>query len=173
MINRAFLNDFDKIYKILKDSFPKDEIRSYDGQKALFENDFYRVYCIREGDEIVSIAALWCFDEFTFIEHLATTPKSRDKGLGATILREIIDNSNHTVCLEVEPPKDEITRRRIAFYERGRMFLNLYPYIQPSLGEGREAIPLFIMTSNSKIDEETYSKIKHTLYKEVYNKQSN
>jgi hypothetical protein len=76
-MNQAFLHDFDKIYKIMCDSFPDTEIRSYEGQKALFEKDAYRVFCTRENGEIVSIAAIWQFDDFTFVEHLATTPNLR------------------------------------------------------------------------------------------------
>lgn len=168
-MDRAFLEDFDKIYKIMCDSFPDTEIRSYEGQKALFEKDAYRVFCTRENGEIVSIAAIWQFDDFTFVEHLATTPNLRGKGIGASILREIIKTSPNIVCLEVEPPENELTRRRIGFYERNGMNLNSYPYIQPSLGEGRDAIPLLIMTSGAKIDTPTYNIIKSTLYKEVYN----
>lgn len=167
-MNQAFLNDFDKIYKIMCNSFPNTEIRSYEGQKALFEKDAYRVFCTRENGEIVSIAAIWQFDDFTFVEHLATTPNLRGKGIGASILREIIKTYPNIVCLEVEPPVDELTRRRIGFYERNGMHLNSYPYVQPSLGKGRDALPLLMMTSEGKIDETTFENIKNTLYTQVY-----
>ena len=167
-MKKVALNDFDKIYKIMCESFPEEEIRSREGQRALFENDNYRVLCLERGGEIVSIAAVWQFDTFTFLEHLATAKNLRGEGLGKSLLREIIDCSPSPVCLEVEPPVNELTRRRIGFYERNGMHLNSYPYIQPSLGEGRDAIPLLIMTSGCKIDETTFENIKNTLYTQVY-----
>jgi GNAT superfamily N-acetyltransferase len=152
----------------MEKSFPLTEIRPKSGQAALFENKYYKIIGIKENDSPIAIAALWCFDNFVFIEHLATTPECRNKGLGAQILREIISSTHKTVCLEVEPPEDELTRRRISFYQRNGMFFNSYPYIQPAISKGREPIPLFIMTSKSEIDEQKFIEIKNTLYKEVY-----
>ncbi len=168
MIQQLNFNDFDKIYEIMEKSFPLTEFRPKDEQAQLFKNKYYKVLGIKENGVLISIAAVWCFDDFIFIEHLASLPEYRNKGLGSLILREIIASTNKTVCLEVEPPEDELTRRRIAFYERNGMFFNSYPYIQPSISSGRAPISLYIMTSKSQIDEKTYENIKSVLYKQVY-----
>lgn len=60
--------------------------------------------------------------------------------------------------------------RRVRFYERNGFFFNDYPYIQPSMGEGRKEIPLFLMSTERKIDEEEYRMIRNTLYTKVYGK---
>ena len=88
-------------------------------------------------------------------------------------MQEITSNEDKIVCLEVEPPVCNLTRRRVAFYERNGMFFNSYPYIQPSISAGREAIPLFLMTSHTTIDKENFIAIKNKLYKEVYKVRSN
>ena len=168
MIEQIFIDDFKQIFKIMEKSFPLTEYRTKEEQKSLFQNEYYRILGIKEDGMLLAFAAIWCFDEFTFIEHLATLPQHRNNGLGSRILREIFESNTHPICLEVEPPVDDLTQRRIAFYERNGMFFNSYPYIQPSISKGREPIPLFIMTSNGTIDEETFNKIKNTLYKEVY-----
>ena len=136
--------------------------------KNVFENEYYHVIGIKENEVIISIAAVWKFENFVFVEHLATSPEYRNKGLGAQILNKIIHTSHKIVCLEVEPPVDELTRRRIAFYERNGMFFNSYSYMQPSISPGRPSIPLYIMTSKSQIDEKTFENIKSVLYKQVY-----
>ena len=169
MIENLSIKDFDKIYEIMEKSFPLTEFRPKDEQAALFNNKYYRVIGTKENGTPIAIAAIWCFDDFIFIEHLATLPENRNHGLGAQLLNEIINSTSKIVCLEVEPPVDAITRRRVAFYERNGMFFNEYPYIQPSISMGREPIPLFIMTSKSKIDRGEFLKIKNTLYKHVYN----
>ena len=173
MIEQLHFFDFEKIYEIMEKSFPLTEFRPKNGQAKLFENKYYQVLGLKENNVPVAIAAIWNFENFTFVEHLATLPEYRNKGLGAKILREIISNTDKIVCLEVEPPVDELTRRRVGFYERNGMVFNSYPYIQPSISEGREPIPLFIMTSNRKIDEQEFLNIKNKLYKEVYNVSSN
>ena len=163
-----FTNDFDEIFKIMEDSFPLDEFRTKEEQLALFENTNYRVFGILENNKIVSIAAIWDFDDLLFIEHLATSPKYRNRGLGKAVLSEIIENTNKLVCLEVEPPIDELSHRRVGFYERCGMCFNSHPYIQPSISKGRSPIPLFIMTSHHSIDELEFNNIKKLLYKNVY-----
>jgi ribosomal protein S18 acetylase RimI-like enzyme len=152
----------------MENSFPLTEFRTKEEQKNLFQNKYYNILGIKEGGSLVAFAAIWRFDKFTFIEHLATLPQRRNDGLGSRILCEIIKSAQNQVCLEVEPPNDELTKRRIAFYERNGMFFNSHPYIQPSISKGRKAIPLFIMTSQSTISKESFENIKNTLYKEVY-----
>ena len=71
-------------------------------------------------------------------------------------------------CQTVEPPEGELTRRRIAFYERNGFCLNPYPYAQPSIAEGRAPVPLMIMTYGHQISEEEFIKTRDLLYKEVY-----
>ena len=169
MIKNIGINEFNKIYSIMENSFPETEFRPKHKQKELFKNKFYQVFAIKDGDDILSFAAIWNFESFIFIEHLATSPSHRNMGFGGKILQEILNSTHQLVCFEVEPPYDDLTRRRIGFYERNGLFFNDFPYIQPSISEGRNPIPLFIMTSNGKIDEETFIDIKNTLYKEVYN----
>ena len=159
---------FDEAYSIMEKSFPPDEIRPYGGQKSLLLNKFYRVYTLVDSGRICSVAATWQFDGVLFIEHLATNPDLRGKGMGAQMLDFLTKNEKRTVCLEVEPPENELTCRRIAFYERKGFNLNEYPYIQPSISLGRSPIPLMIMTHSRKIDESEFDTIKHLLYKEVY-----
>ena len=72
------------------------------------------------------------------------------------------------VCLEVEPPENEISKRRIDFYKRNGLYLNTFPYLQPPISNGKNPVPLMIMSSK-KIDKEKFSFIKDKLYREVYN----
>lgn len=168
MTEQFNLSDFDQIFEIMEKSFPLTEYRTYDEQKALWKNDAYRVIGARQNGKIVAFLALWDFDNVLFLEHLATTPECRNLGIGASIIREVLESTDKLVCLEVEHPEDELTERRVGFYKRNGMFLNEYDYIQPPISKGREAVPLYIMTSGSPIDELKYREIKSTIYKNVY-----
>lgn len=162
-------NDFDKMYSIMKDSFPDDEYRPYDEQKKLHDNEVYKIYIMKTNlGEISAFIALWEFSDFLFIEHFAVEKSHRNNGLGSLIIKEICDLSSKMMCLEVEPPENEISKRRIEFYRRNGLHLNTYPYIQPTISNGKKPVPLMIMTSK-EVDEEEFKRIKDKLYKDVYN----
>jgi hypothetical protein len=70
--------------------------------------------------------------------------------------------------LEVEPPVDEWTRRRIGFYERLGFHLNHFDYVQPPLREGRADLRLQIMSYPGALAEQDFAPCKEILYTEVY-----
>ncbi len=162
--------EFDKIYELMKISFPIDEYRPYKKQKDLLNNNKYSIYGLLDAENQIKVfISLWDFDSFIYIEHFAVNPKYRNEGLGSKILFEISCIFNKMICLEVEPPEDEMTKRRINFYQRNNFYFNDYQYIQPPMDIGKNFIKLYIMTSKSLINEIEFNKIKKTLYLEVYN----
>ncbi len=147
MIEKLKTQDFDTIYDLMEMSFPSDEYRTYDEQKALLNNPAYSIYVLYdESQDIKAFIAVWGFNKFAFIEHFAVNPEHRNSGIGAYILNELVKLLGKTVCLEVEPPETEMASRRIGFYKRNSFFFNEYPYMQPPISQGKKAIPLFIMT---------------------------
>ena len=95
--------------------------------------------------------AVWEFESFTYIEHFAVDPVLRNSGTGSAMLQELVRKYQKQICLEVELPEDELTRRRIGFYERNGFVFNEYPYIQPPISKGKSPVPLRIMTYGSAI----------------------
>ena len=170
MIRRLVQKDFDRIFQIIEISFPKDEYRPYDEQKALLDNSAYEIYILPDSDDkaIKAFIAVWDLDSFAFIEHFAVNPTYRNNGIGSTFLSEIVHMLGKMVCLEVEPPDDEMAYRRIGFYKRNNFFLNEYPYTQPPISAGRDPVPLLIMTYGRSINEMEFAKIKSALFTHVY-----
>ena len=167
MLQALDRRDFDRVYEIMSLSFPDDEYRPFEEQKALLEDEDYRIMIYQE-DSIAAFLAVWELDGFTFVEHFATHPSFRNKGLGEKMLKELIASSKKTICLEVELPENEISIRRIGFYERCGLHLNNYPYVQPSISKGRSPVPLMIMTSRRTISSEEFEELKNNLYRKVY-----
>ena len=170
MLEQLRNEEFDRVYRIMEASFPLDERRPFDEQRALLEDPDYRIYVCKApaAEEIAAFAAVWNFEPVVFIEHFAVAPQCRNGGLGARMLKELVEQAGKTVCLEVELPGTDLAARRIGFYERNRFFLNPYPYLQPSISKGRSAIPLQIMTSGRPVSEEEFQHIKALLYRRVY-----
>ena len=165
MIEKLKLHEFDAVYAIMEQSFPLEEYRCYEGQKALLQKPAYRIYVTKEENRILGFAAVWQLENWLFLEHLAVEPQFRNRGIGAELLGFLAEKR---CCLEVELPETDLARRRIGFYQRNGFFLNDYPYVQPSLGEGRNPVPLSIMTSGSTISPEEFAQLKHLLYSRVY-----
>ena len=165
MIEKLDRTEFDAVYAIMERSFPLEEYRAYEAQKALLKKPAYSIYVAKENGKILGFAAVWQLEDWLFLEHLAVDPQSRNQGIGAKLLGFLAQSR---CCLEVELPETDIARRRIGFYERNGFFLNDYPYLQPSLGEGRSPVPLSIMTSGSTIFPEEFTRLKELLYTRVY-----
>ncbi len=167
MIEKLDISEFDEMYSIMEKSFPLEEYRPYNEQKELFENEYYKVY-VEKDTFVKGFIAVWDFAEFLYIEHFAVNPEYRNQGIGAKILKEITSLYRKTVCLEVEPPKNEMTKRRVSFYERNGFFLNGYPYVQPPISKGKSPVPLMIMSSGKKLAQAEFESVKTILYKKVY-----
>lgn len=161
--------EFDSAFSIMEEAFPSTEIRTYDGQKDLFEDEFYHLYgVIKEPNKVLAIVAIWDLNHFLFIEHLAVNKLYRNEGLGAQILQNIKKQWKKNILLEVEPPITMQSKRRVDFYERQEFYRNDYPYEQPPLRVGNPEIPLQIMTYPTKISEKEFKDYKKILYKVVY-----
>lgn len=161
--------DFEQLYDLMKDSFPEDEYRPFEGQKALLAEEAYQIYAnYNEVGILQAFVALWNFEQYAYIEHFAVNPRFRNGGLGSRILKELADTFPKPIFLEVEPPKDEMAIRRIGFYERNGYHLNTYPYMQPAMAPGRNPIPLCIMTSQKPVTVEEFDTIKQLLYEKVF-----
>ena len=74
------VKDFDKVYSIMEESFPIDERRTYEEQKALLENELYNIYVLydNENDNIKAFIAIWRFDDFAFVEHFVVSSLYRN-----------------------------------------------------------------------------------------------
>ena len=165
MIVKLEKEEFNAVFSIMEQSFPLEEYRPYTAQKALLEKPAYTVYVAKEEGKILGFAAVWELGEWLFLEHLAVDPDHRDRGIGAELLAFL---GQKRCCLEVELPETDLAHHRIGFYQRNGFFLNGYPYVQPSLGEGRSPVPLSIMTSGSAISPEEFARLKKLLYSRVY-----
>lgn len=163
------INDFDSLYEIMKNSFPSIEIRNYEDQKNLFNKEFYNVIGYKNRqNKVCALLAFWKFNDFNFIEHFAVDESLRGKGIGTELFKNYLDNNKKLTILEVELPEDDISKRRIKYYERIGMKLNEYDYLLPPLQEGKPLFPLKIMSYGRKIEYCEFIELKDILYKKVY-----
>lgn len=156
---------------LINTSFPPAERRTTEAQRHLTDrNPYFRPHYIIDEGKFIGFVNYWQFEDFTYIEHLATDPALRGGGYGGRVLDMLRQSTDSPIVLEVEHPENEIAQRRINFYCRhGYTLWNEREYIQPPYAEGRPWLPLLLMV-NGPLDEKTdFDHVRTTLYREVYN----
>ncbi len=145
---------FQFCWELYLKAFPENERRSLDYHTETMSKREFHCDVVLDSDTPIGILFWWDLSDYIFVEHLATTPAVRGKGYGNQILQELITDSKKPILLEVELPEDEISRRRIGFYERIGFVLNHHPYCQPSLKQiERDSLPLMVMTYPNPISK--------------------
>ena len=161
--------DFDEIFKIMQDAFPLEEYRDFDGQKNSLSDDKYNIITQKcENGKIISFIAFWEFQDFIYIEHFATDLQFRGKGIGTQFLKDFIKSSEKIIILEAEPPCDEISKNRIAFYERMGFVTNKYDYLQPPLRKNTKPFKLLVLSLNQSLSKNAFDNFKKSVYQSVY-----
>jgi len=169
MFERITEETFDAVFPLLEEAFPVTELRTKADQRALLQNPLYRLWGVRgEDGSFWAVFAFWEIEEFLYIEHFAVDKTYRNDGQGGKLLDRLLEEKGKPVVLEVELPEDDLTRRRVGFYERHGLVFNDYPYMQPPMRKGQAAIPLRIMTKPAAIDETTYHRYKKLIHRIVY-----
>lgn len=156
--------EFDRFYALLEASFPADEYRPYEAQKAVLARPEYQILTNDAQDAMLT---LWRFPTFAYLEHLVVAPGGRNRGLGSQLLQSLLSGLTVPLVLEAEPPETELARRRLGFYQRNGFFIHPYPYEQPPYGPGRSPVPLKVL-SNAPMNPEEFRTVRDTLYRQVY-----
>ena len=147
---------FAEFWKIYSSSFPLSERRNPDQQTSIFKNQDYQLDVYLLDNHAIGFIAHWKAKEFVFIEHFAIASEVRNKGFGNAILKEFIEGNIVPVILEIEPPMDDLTRRRLKFYEYLGFIRNDHLHYQPPYHTSDQPLHLVILTYPNQIDEELY-----------------
>lgn len=161
--NRHF---FSKAIALYEAAFPEEERRGKEEQIRVLEKEAYHFDFIMNDDEFLGVMLYWETETFVFLEHFVTLPEVRGKGHGANAL-ELLKSKNKTIILEIEPPEDEITKRRYEFYLRNGFFMNEYHHIQAKYHLGDEDFILKIMSYPNKISQQEYRQFYEYMTREI------
>lgn len=158
---------FDKVYNKMKAAFPIEERRtSFDEKNCLKDSKFNFFEILDEGNE-VGFIALWVFQDFVFIEHLAIDSDKRNGGYGSKTLSLVKEKFNKPLILEAEAPETEQQIKRIRFYDRHGFKVNGFDYMQPSY-HGGEGVPLKILSFPEMLSQEKFDSFIALTRKHVY-----
>lgn len=145
-----------KVWNLYENSFPIAERRKIEDHKRAFENPLFHPLSVWENDQLLGIVFYWEWDNYRYVEYLAVTPQLRGQGIGFQIIKQIRD-SEHTIILEIDPLINELSVRRLQFYERAGFTLTPYRFMH--LPYRLEATPqeLLILSYPQMITKEQHT----------------
>lgn len=155
--------------QLLLSAFPDNEHRDLAEQRCNTDhNPLFHHTVVFDGTQPVGLLAYWLFADFCYVEHLATSPHLRGGGYGKRILDWLHQQHDRPVVLEVELPTDELSRRRIGFYQRQGYRLLPDAYVQPPYRKGDAPLPMKLMVHEGGHPVADIAPLRATLYREVY-----
>jgi GNAT superfamily N-acetyltransferase len=152
---------FAEFWSIYSQSFPLNERRDYDQQVAVLNKPDYQLDIYLVENKLYGFISYWKSDELIFVEHLAIAPCFQRMGLGSALLKPFIERQTVPVILEIEPPAEEITYRRLRFYQSLGFVTNLHLHFQPPYHDGEHPLKLDILSYPQRISKECYDLFSH------------
>ena len=154
-----------EIYHSYCTSFPEDERRGEAQFWDLFDNEYAQIVSIVKEEKNIGYLILWELSEFIFVEHFEIFSQFRGQNFGSEVLAQLIQKHGELI-LETEPVElNTIAERRVKFYERNGFSILKKDYIQPSYGDGKNALNLFLMGTFSPEDlEKSIAEIYEIIY---------
>lgn len=138
-------------------SFPAHEQREAPAQEAALACGDYHFDLICDGDAFVGLLLYWQAPEFLYVEHFCTRPGLRGRGYGALALA-LLREKGIPVILEIDPPVDEVSRRRLAFYRRAGYRENPFPHVHPPYRADRAGHPLVVLSCPEALTPAQYGR---------------
>ncbi len=164
------ITNFDKAYDILESSFIPAELKPRGVLRKQWTEGKVSIWGIEDNEYLAGVITLWVFSDFVFVENFAVDESLRNKGIGARLLKEVVEkHKDKRIVLEVEPPENDLQKRRIIFYERNGFTLSPFRYIQPALRESCEDVQLQIMHTGDILKKDEFMDIRSDIFSTVYN----
>ncbi|MGL5416344.1 MAG: GNAT family N-acetyltransferase [Clostridium sp.] len=163
-------NKEDKYFKeameLYKMSFPVFEQRTLDKQIEVLGNKEYNFDIICDDEKLIGILFYWEYDKFRYIEHFAIKKELRGKNYGSKILKNFCANKKETI-LEIDPPTDEISIKRLKFYSKLGFKLGGFNHIHPPYRKEYKGHKLKIMSFNKDLSQKEYEEFNKYLNEQV------
>lgn len=154
-----------QIFHSYSTTFPEDERREWSQFIKLFEHSNVKVISVLNDTENIGYLIIWELTNYVFVEHFEVFSEFRNQKLGSHITDYLFKNYPR-IILEIEPEHlNEDAKRRFSFYQRNNFNLIDETYVQPSYGEGKKSLNLWLLANYSP---ENLEEVKDEIYDIVY-----
>lgn len=155
-----------KLYQI---SFPPHEQRKETSQREILSDADYHFDLIYEDELFVGLVLYWETADFVYIEHFCIQPELRGKQYGQKTLN-LLQEKQKTLILEIDPPVDDISKRRKQFYLRCGFAENPYPHVHPPYHPENHGHTLVLLSCPHEITPEQNRAFQRYLSQRVMHK---
>lgn len=157
-----------KIFNAYEKTFPEDERRNKEQFLDLAENPDVFVLSAKDEDETIGYVVVWEIGDFYFLEHFEVYENFRYRKYGEMIL-SALQEKFVAIVLETEPEfLSDLAKRRLHFYERNGFDIIDRNYLQPSYGEGKSELNLYLMSNfQPKNLDEVITNIHESVYQKM------
>jgi GNAT superfamily N-acetyltransferase len=155
-----------RIWELYENSFPIAERRKIGDHLRACNDDRFFPLSVWEGGELIGLMFFWEWDSYRYLEHLAVNPALRGHGYGSQMLRFLRD-SEHTIILEIDPLSNELSVRRLQFYERSGYTLTPYRFVHLPYRLDANAQELLILSYPRMITKEQHNDFLQFVNEEV------
>ena len=157
---------FQQAMELYRQSFPIHEQRERESQRRIMDEEEYRFELVYRGGKWAGILLCWETERFIYVEHFAVASEARNAGIGAAALK-LLAGRGETVILEIDPPQDEISVRRLGFYERAGFAPCAFEHVHPPYHEHTPGHRLVVMSQPEALTEWEYEEFKEYLENKV------
>lgn len=157
---------WNSVWKLYEESFPIAEQRKIDDHLRACEDKRFFPISVWEGNECIGLMFFWEWDSYRYLEHLAVNKELRGQGYGSRMLNHLRD-SFHTIILEIDPLINELSVRRLQFYERAGYTLTPYRFVHLPYRRDAKAQELLILSYPDMITKEQHNDFLQFLDEEV------
>lgn len=154
-----------QIFNSYSTTFPEDERREWSQFVKLFDHPNVKVISVLNNSENIGYLIIWDLKNHVFVEHFEVFSEFRNQKLGSHITDYLFKNYPR-IILEIEPEHlDDNAKRRFSFYQRNGFSLIDEMYVQPSYGEGKNSLKLWLLANYTP---ENLEEVKDEIYDIVY-----
>jgi ribosomal protein S18 acetylase RimI-like enzyme len=146
-------------------TFPENERRDWNKLHPLFSHPKVKIVSVLHDAKNIGYLMIWELSSFAFVEHFEVFEDFRNQKLGSAITGYLFENYPR-IILEIEHGHlNEDTQRRYSFYRRNGFTLIDEMYVQPSYGEGKDPMELWLLANYIP---ENLKEVKDEIYDIVY-----
>lgn len=144
-----------RVWVIYRQAFPENEQWRETNYDRAFDDPSFEADAVMLGDAVAGLLFHWQFGEFCYIEHFAIAAELRGRQIGSQVLTAFFERFGGQVILEIDPPEDAVSVRRLHFYERLGFVANPeYRYIHPSYRRPFQRYPLVLLSRPQALGHE-------------------
>ncbi len=147
---------WNKVWVLYEESFPPAERRKINDHLRACADERFFPLSAWDGRELVGLLFFWEWNSYRYLEHLAVPPSLRGHGFGSQMLSYLRDSA-HTIILEIDPLINELSVRRLQFYERAGYTLTPFRFVHLPYRLEAQPQELLILSYPNMITKEQHN----------------